>query len=369
MMRFRATAIITTWLIATAGFAGDRNWEDWIRIGHEAWTGGNRAEALRCWQRAHEDSEVATHPASSAALEFNLATALLWFGRTGEAEAGFRKALTLQERTHGPSHPELASTLQSLAVLSVQNGRLAEAKSWVRRSLEIRKNVYGPEHPIVASSLNTLAGMLREEGRLEEAAAAWRDAIAICEQSSGSEQLLGLVLVNFGRMLVASGLARREAEEYCLRGRLILEKALGADHPYVALALEALGEIRRREGQYREAETLYGRALRIQRDAWPAAHPDTAQTLHELGRLMTDQRRFGEAATLFKEALAMREGLFGPDSPLIGQTLAGYAAVLGKTGHRKQAAAYLRRARAIAELNPGFRRSDHSVDVSAWKRK
>jgi Tfp pilus assembly protein PilF len=118
-----------------------------------------------------------------------------------------------------------------------------------------------------------------------------------------------------------------------------------------------------------EAETLYGRALQIQREAWPAAHPDTAQTLHEFGWLMADQRRFGEAATLFREALTMREALFGPDSPLLAETLAGYAAVLRKTGHRKQAAEYSRRARAIAELNPGFRRSVYSVDVSAWKRK
>jgi tetratricopeptide (TPR) repeat protein len=151
MKNSRAAAVIATWLTA-ALVGGDRNWEDWIRMGHEAWRAGKQAEALKCWQRAHEDSEVAAHPTSAAALEFNLATALLWFGRTVEAEAGFRKALALQERTYGPSHPDVATTLQSLAVLCVKAGRPAEAKFWVRRSLEIRKNVYGPEHPAVAGS-------------------------------------------------------------------------------------------------------------------------------------------------------------------------------------------------------------------------
>src|SRR5258708_28341705 len=122
MKIFREAVVISAWLTAALGFAGDRSWEDWIRMGHEAWATGKQAEALKCWQRAHEDSEVATHPVSMSALEFNLATALLWFGRTGDAEAGFRKALALQERTYGPSHPDLAATLQSLAVLCVQTG-------------------------------------------------------------------------------------------------------------------------------------------------------------------------------------------------------------------------------------------------------
>src|SRR2546425_63431 len=99
MKESRAVAVMTLWLTVAFGFAGDRNWQDWIRMGHEAWGQGNQAEALRYWQLAHEDSEVAKHPLTAAALEFNLATALLWFGRAAEAEAGFRKALTLQERT------------------------------------------------------------------------------------------------------------------------------------------------------------------------------------------------------------------------------------------------------------------------------
>src|SRR5262249_20810028 len=132
----------------------------------------------------------------------------------------------------------------------------------------------------------------------DDAASTWRDAIAICERSSGSSLLLGVVLVNRGRMLIASEASRQEAEEYCLRGRLVLEKVVGPRHAYVAPALRTLGEIRRRQGKYAEAETLYGRALLIQRSTWSAAHPDTAQTLHELGWLMADQHQLGEAAAL-----------------------------------------------------------------------
>ena len=221
----------------------------------------------------------------------------------------------------------------------------------------------------MAGSLNILAEVLRSEGRQREAASAWREGIAICERNPGCGWLLGAMLNNFGRILGASEATRREAEENCLRGRLILEKALGPRHPYVALALTNLAEIERRKGKFVEAEAMYRSAWEIQRETWPAAHPDTAQTLDGLGWLMADQRRFSEAAFFFESAAAMREALFGPDSPVLARTLSAYAAVLRKTGHRKQAAACLKRAQAIVERHPELNRNSYSVDVSAWNLK
>jgi hypothetical protein len=53
----------------------------------------------------------------------------------------------------------------------------------------------------------------------------------------------------------------------------------------------------------------------------------------------------------------------------MAETFDVYAAVLRKTGHRKQAAAYSTRAQAIAERDPAFRRRFYSLDVSSWERK
>ena len=89
----------------------------------------------------------------------------------------------------------------------------------------------------------------------------------------------------------------------------------------------------------------------------------------DLGLLMAEQRRFSEAASFFESAATMREALFGPDSPILARTLLEYAGVLRKTGHRKQAAACLKRAQTIVERHPELRRNSYSVDVSAWKLK
>lgn len=123
--------------IGTLGFAGDQSWEDRVRMAYESWTAGDRANALELWERAYHDPEKPNHPEAIAAMEFNRATALLWFGRIGEAEAGFHRALTRHESIYGHSNPGVASTLHSLALLCVRAGRPEEAKSWSRRALEI----------------------------------------------------------------------------------------------------------------------------------------------------------------------------------------------------------------------------------------
>ena len=366
MKRIGAVTAICLWA-TVLGFAGNGNWEDWMRIGYESWTAGKRAEALAFWEQAGQDADLAKHPETMAAQVFNRASALLWAGQTGEAEVAFRKALRLQEGLYGQVSPEVASSLHSLALLCLQTGRPEEAKSWNTRALEMRRALYGHQHPTVAGSLNISAEVLRTEGRQREAVAAWREGIAICERNPCPDSLWGGMLNNLGRLLGASETTWLEAEDYCLRGRLILEKAFGPRHPYVALALTNLAEMKRKKGKYLEAEAMYLSALKIQREAWPGAHPDTAQTLNELGWLMADKRRFSEAASFFEPAVRMREELFGPDSPLVAKTLAGYAVVLRKTGHRKQAAACSKRAQAIVERHPELRRNSYSIDVMAWK--
>jgi tetratricopeptide (TPR) repeat protein len=365
-MRRLGTLAAILWVL-TLGFAGQQSWEDWVKMAYELWTAGHRANALELWERAYHDPENANHPETIATVEFNRATALLWFGRIGEAEEGFLRALARQESLYGQSSPGVASTLHSLALLCVRAGRPEEAKAWSKRALEIQRALYGSQHPSVASSLNTLAEVLRTEGRQGEAVSALQEAITICERNACSDWLIGVMLGNLGRMLGANDATRQQAEKFCVRGRLILEKTLGSRHPYVALALTNLAELERKNRRYLDAEAMLRSALDIQREAWPQTHPDTAKTLYDLAWLMAEQRRFSEAASFFEQAAVMREALFGPDSLYMAETLDAYAAVLRKTGHRKQAAAYSSRARAIAEQDPAFRRRLYSIDVSSWE--
>ena len=76
-----------------------------------------------------------------------------------------------------------------------------------------------------------------------------------------------------------------EAEPLSKRALAISEKALGPEHPDVAVALNNLAAIYRAQGRYAEAEPLYKRALAIGEKTLGPEHPDVAIRLNNLAVL------------------------------------------------------------------------------------
>ena len=76
-----------------------------------------------------------------------------------------------------------------------------------------------------------------------------------------------------------------EAEALDRDALAITEKALGPDHPDVALSLNNLAEVYRTQGRYAEAEPLYKRALTINERAFGPGHPAVATALNNLATL------------------------------------------------------------------------------------
>src|SRR5688500_6872933 len=76
-----------------------------------------------------------------------------------------------------------------------------------------------------------------------------------------------------------------EALPLAERSLAIREKALGAEHPAVAVSLFNLASLYNSKGVYARAEPLYQRALAINEKAFGAEHPDVALLLNNLASL------------------------------------------------------------------------------------
>ena len=72
------------------------------------------------------------------------------------AEALLRQALALQEASLGPLHPDLAHTLNNLAVVCERREKLADAERGYRRAHAIAVASLKPGNPLVATSLKNL---------------------------------------------------------------------------------------------------------------------------------------------------------------------------------------------------------------------
>jgi hypothetical protein len=67
--------------------------------------------------------------------------------RWKEAEPLMRRALTIDENSYGPDHPNVAMNLNNLAALLQDTNRLSEAEPLMRRGLGIFEKSFGPDHP------------------------------------------------------------------------------------------------------------------------------------------------------------------------------------------------------------------------------
>jgi CHAT domain-containing protein/tetratricopeptide (TPR) repeat protein len=131
------------------------------------------------------------------------------------------RAGAILEKAYGREHPEVAVTLNNHAIRCRKRGDLALADSLAREALAVSRKVYGEEHPQVARGLSTLANIYCD-----------RDQYA-------------------------------EAEALCDQGLKIRRGALQASHPIIADNLELKSELRRMQGDLREALRSAEEACRI----------------------------------------------------------------------------------------------------------
>ena len=86
----------------------------------------------------------------------------------------------------------------------------------------------------------------------------------------------------------------------------VAEKAVGPNHPSVAVSLNTLAVLYTTQGQYAQAEPLYQRALAIGEKALGPAHPDVATSLENIAEFYRKAGRDKEAEALEKRAKAIR---------------------------------------------------------------
>jgi tetratricopeptide (TPR) repeat protein len=102
-------------------------------------------------------------------------------GRNTEAEALYERVVSIQEKTVGPDHQELAANIYSLAELYRQDGRYEKAEPLYRRSLALMEEDQPAEGPALVRGLKTFADMLRRMKRKTEAVALEVHAKAISQ--------------------------------------------------------------------------------------------------------------------------------------------------------------------------------------------
>ena len=119
----------------------------------------------------------AGHPAVAADAAA-LGSILDALGRDDEARELFCRALAVFEALWGPKHlHEIAVNANKLAAIEYRRGRHAEADALWRCALAIKEKTLGRAHPEVATTLTNLGVLAFAQGRPGEAEALWRRSL------------------------------------------------------------------------------------------------------------------------------------------------------------------------------------------------
>ena len=146
-----------------------------------------------------------------------------------------------------------------------------------------------------------------------------------------------------------------EARARFQQAAVLMEKALGPEHPFVAAMYNNIGITLAELGRFEEARTHYERSLAISQKALGPEHPDVANTLTSLGRTLVRARHPDEAEPHLQRSLALAQKALGPEHPVVAETLLGLGEVYLARGQPAQALAPLEK--ALSMLQP-FERAE-----------
>jgi Tfp pilus assembly protein PilF len=212
------------------------------------------------------------------------------------AHAAFQRALTLDEATFGPDHPNVARDVNNLGSVLYALGDHAGARAAFQRALTIDEAAFGPDHPKVAIRVNNLGNVLQDMGDHASARAAYQRALTIDKAAFGPDHPnVAIDVNNLGMVLFALG-DHAGASAAFQRALTIDEATFGPDHPSVAIRVNNLGSVLQDMGDHAGARAAYQRALRIWERVFGPDHPKTRTARANLETLLKAEDDSGEEA-------------------------------------------------------------------------
>ena len=281
----------------------DAEWQQTMHRGQVALDNGDFSEARSDFQL----SSVFAEKHKRGQLDVALAQ-----DRLADAELGlhnYQDALELDKRTQpvfekyqsrweGP----YADYLAKVATTYAQVGSYQEAEARYKQALALHEKTFGSESLQVVPTLESMAYFYydRDQDAIAEPLA--RKALSICQARLGPKDsrtgwamsMLSLVCDGEGKFVEAEGLARAALG--------ILQVGRSLQSYDVASTLNRLGLALDGEGRRREAEIAFDKALAIRQNLSGAQSPDLVVILHNLARVYAEEGKQQDAARVRKRA-------------------------------------------------------------------
>lgn len=287
------------------------------------------AEGEDRFTRTEQWFEQALATARTTDVLFEYAAFLQKHNAFRRAEPLYREVLKeyRRRRESNPESflPDVATTLNNLAVLHNQIGAFGLARKEYKKALKLYRSLAEREPdnflPDVAGILNNLGELHRVTNQYDLALEKFQEALKVYRNLSEAESGeflpdLAMILNNLGLLHSETGAfdsARKEFKEALKLFRGLAKAKPGVFLGRVADSLNNFGVLHKELGAFGLALREYEEALMLYRDfaeREPDKYlPNVAGTLSNLGELHSDTGEYGPARQEYEEALKIRRSL------------------------------------------------------------
>jgi len=186
-----------------------------------------------------------------------------------DAAEAYKRQFALSQQLYGPESPMLATSLQSLAILSLSQKDFASGESYFSRALALNLKAYGETSNETATSLGGLARVYFMQKDFPKAESVLLRSLKIFETMYGKTDYRLAVPVG-GLCALYDQWDKAEKSAPC-DGRLVSleEKQFGAESPYLIRDLTAEAQALRKLGRNDDAAKLEQRTQALQSAANP----------------------------------------------------------------------------------------------------
>jgi eukaryotic-like serine/threonine-protein kinase len=271
-------------------------------------------------------------------------------GEYDRAVPVLEEALALRRKIDGENHPDVATSLESLALVEFDKGNYAEAARLRREVLAMRRRLFGDSDTKTTNALLLLATAMHAQGDFRNAQPLLDEWVAIVSrQRPETTDLRAHQLTDLASVFEVRG--RPDLAVQLSREVVSIDQSLyGERHANYANALTNLGSILCAIGKPNEADSLLRYSVEVLREVYPTGHPDLVFALRTLGLALDGEHRYAEAEPPLREAIAMARHFDGPDHPRITDSEIDLSIALTMTGRFDESLEVARDAKRILRL-------------------
>ena len=256
--------------------------------------------AIDALGQEHPDTQVAVVHASMA---------LQASGRNKEAIALLQDALAERQKVLKERHWQTIATADNLARAMASDGQLQQAEAMYRRWLSIAEQSLEAQNPELATIKANLGNLLFRQGRVEEAQMLLADAYARRVARLGTTHpstlntALNLAIVY--TIQAKTNPARFDDAERLMRAALDGTVArFGADHRQTIGVRSEYASVLRDRGRYAEADREFAQAWALAERLLAPGDNDRLRVLFQYSGSLQRQQRFAEAEVLSAKLIA-----------------------------------------------------------------